>query len=377
MWLRTRMVMWKEFKQIIRDPRLLFVVFMMPIMMLLLYGFAINLDVRHLRMAVYDQDGSQASRELIETFRRNEYFDVIAYPRSYQEITRLLDSSRARVVLVIPVTYSRDLARGDTAPVQVLVDGSDSTTASTAIGYLGQAIQQQSASISIEALERNGLRVGSAVLPVENRMRFWYNPELRSTNFLIPGLIAVILMSLATLLTSVTVVRERERGTIEQLVVSPIKPFELMLGKLTPYIIVAFADILLVLLMGVFVFHIPVRGNPLLVVVLASFFVTAALSIGLLVSTVAPTQQVAMMGSMVLTQLPTVLLSGFIFPISSMPLLIQWLTNIIPARHFIRILRGVVLKGNTVAQVWQPGLALLLLGVALLCISAARFKKKL
>ena len=377
MWLRTRMVMWKEFKQIFRDPRLLVVVVVMPIMMLLIYGYAINLDVRHLKLAIYDQDRSQASRELIATFDHNEYFDITAYPRSYDEITRLLDSSRARVVLVIPVSYSRDLARGETVPVQVLVDGSDSTTASTAIGYLGLALQQHSAQISLEALQRQGLRSSSAVAPVDNRLRYWYNPELRSTNFLIPGLIAVILMALSTLLTSVTIVRERERGTIEQLVVSPIQPLELMVGKLTPYIIIALADVLLVLLVAVFVFHIPVRGNPLVVLVLASFFVTAALGIGLFFSTVAPNQQVAMMAAMMATQLPTVLLSGFIFPISSMPRAIQLLTNIVPARHFIKILRGVILKGNTLEQVWPPGLALLLLGLALLAICAVKFKKKL
>jgi ABC-2 type transport system permease protein len=367
---RIIMIIWKEFVQISRDPRMLGVVIVLPIFMLLLYGYAINLDVKHVRLAVYDQDGSQASRELVGAFTRSQYFDMAVQAWDERAVTQALDAGKARVALIIPATYSADLARGRRATVQVLVDGSDSTTASTAIGYLAGIVQSQNLQVSLQTLERAGQ-------PVEHRARFWYNPELRSTNFIIPGLIAVILMMLAALLTSVTVVRERERGTIESLVVSPVMPFELMLGKLIPYVIIAFFDVLLVLTVGVFVFHIPFVGSVLLVLALSTLFVAAALGIGLLVSTVAPNQQVAMLTAVMATQLPTVLLSGFIFPISSMPHAIQLFTNIIPAAHFIRILRGIVLKGNGLAELWAPSLFLLVLGMVMLAASSARFKKTL
>jgi len=377
MWLRTGMVMWKEFIQIFRDPRLLGVVVVMPLLMLLLYGYAINLDVKHLRVAVYDQDRSRASRDLIEAMAHTDYFDLVAAPSSYREGQQLLDRGTAKVVLVIPAAFERDLARGRTVPVQAVIDGSDSTSASTGVGYLAGVLQQYSTRVALQALSAQGVTLSSNVEPIEHRTRFWYNPALRSTNFLVPGLIAVIQMVLAALLTSVTIVRERERGTIEQLVVSPIRPLELMLGKLLPYVIIAFADVLLILLMGVYLFRIPFRGDPFLVLLCSGFFLVAALGIGLFISTVAPNQQVAMVGAMMATQLPTVLLSGFIFPITSMPRAIQLLTLVIPARHFIHILRGIILKGNTFAQVWQPALLLLAIGLVLLALSTARFKKTL
>lgn len=377
MFLRMRMIMWKEFVQISRDPRLLGVVVVIPIIMLLLYGYAINFDVKNLRLAVYDQDASRASRELINVFTDSDYFRIVGYLQNNNQVTEALDGNVAQLVLIIPPTYSRDLADGMTAQVQVLINGSDSTTASTGIGYIAAILQQQSSRISLEALSRQGVNVSRVVLPVDNRIRYWYNTELRSTNFLVPGMIAMILMMLAALLTSVTVVRERERGTIEQLIVSPVQPLELMLGKLIPYVVIAFCDVLLILLVGVYVFQVPFRGSPWLVLALSGIFVTAALGIGLLVSTVAPNQQLAMLAAMLISQMPSVLLSGFMFPISSMPRPIQLITYLVPARHFINILRGIIMKGNGFAQVWQPALGLLILAVFLLGLSAARFKKKL
>ncbi|HEX2951802.1 MAG TPA: ABC transporter permease [Armatimonadota bacterium] len=371
MILRTWMMIWKEFKQISRDPRMLAVAVLLPVFMLLLYGYAINLDVRHVRMAVYDQDHSQQSREMINAFSCSGYFDIVGYLDNDHDIAPELDDSKAKMVLVIPVTFSHDLADGRRAQVQVLVDGSDSTTASTAIGYATMIIQQQSLKIALSAGQ-----VG-ATQPIDHRSRFWYNPELKSTNFIIPGLIAVILMMLSALLTSVTVVRERERGTIEQLIVSPVKPIEIMLGKLIPYVLIAFCDVILVLIVSTLIFHIPLIGSPLLVLALSAIFVIAALGIGLLISTVAPNQQVAMLVAIMATQLPTVLLSGFMFPISSMPRAIQVLTNIIPAAHFIRILRAIFLKGSGFMMLWKPSLLLLLIGLLMLVLSSVRFRKKL
>ncbi|HEY3377614.1 MAG TPA: ABC transporter permease, partial [Armatimonadota bacterium] len=299
MWLRTRMMIWKEFRQISRDVRMMIVVVMLPIFMLLLYGYAINLDVKHVRMAVYDLDHSAQSRDLIGAFTHSGYFDIVGYLSDEHDVARTLDAGGAKMVLVIPPTFSADLADGRIAPVQVLVDGSDSTSATTAIGYTGTILQEQSQKIVMAALPI----ARGATLPIDSRLRIWYNPELKSANFIIPGLIAVILTMLAALLTSVTVVRERERGTIEQLIVSPLQPIEIMLGKLIPYVIIAFGDVLLVMLVSKLVFQIPLVGSAALVLVLSGIFVTAALGIGLLISTVAPTQQVAMTGAMMGTQL--------------------------------------------------------------------------
>lgn len=377
MWQRTWMIMWKEFIHIRRDPRLLIVVFGMPIFMLLLYGYAINLDIKHVRMGVYDQDQSPASRDLVAEFAHNDYLDIVAYPESPAAVDALLDHGRAKVIIVIPVTYSRDLARSRTAQVQVLVDGSDSTSASTAIGYVNSVLQQHGIRLKVAALQRAGVPTDGVAQSIDHRVRFWYNPELKSSHFIVPGLIAMLLMMLSTLLASVTVVRERERGTIEPLIVSPIRPIELMAGKLIPYVMVAFADVILVLTAGVLVFHVPMAGSPWLVLTLSMVFLIAVLGIGLFISTIAPSQQVAMGGALMFSQLPTVILSGFIFPISSMPPPIQVITNIIPAAHFIKILRAIVLKGSDLSLVWQPALLLLIIGVGMLTLSALRFRKKL
>lgn len=370
---RTGMMIWKEFIQIFRDPRMLTVVVLIPVVMLLLYGFAINFDVKHVRMAVCDFDNSMQSRDLVGAFSRSGYFDIVANVRDTQLLNGLLDEGKAKIILFIPPSYHKELARREKARVQLLLDGSDSTSASTALGYVNVILQQQSTKMALAVLPAS---VGRS-LPIEHRVRYWYNPGLVSTNFIIPGLIAVILMALSALLTSVTVVRERERGTLELLIVSPVQPLEIMLGKLIPYIIIAYGDVLLVLLASRFIFQVPLRGSLLLVLLLSGIFLTAALGIGLFISTVAPTQQVAMLVAILATQLPAVLLSGFIFPISSMPRVIQWMSNIIPATHFIHILRAIFLKGVGLSLLWRPALYLLCIGVAMLTISAARFRKKL
>jgi len=375
--LRTWMIAWKESIQILRDARSLVVVIVLPVLMLIIYGYAINLDVRHVRLAVYDQDRTRASRDLIGAFTRSGRFDVTAYIESTRQIAKALDEGDARIALVIPIHFAADLSRGRAVPVQLIVDGSDSTTASTAIGYAAAIIQQQSVLISLEAVRRTGLATGDSVLPLDARMRFWYNPELKSANFMVPGLIAVILMMLSALLTSMTVVRERERGTIESLIVSPVMPHELMLGKLAPYVIIAFADVILVIAAGRVLFRVPLLGSPALVLVCSAIFLTAALGIGLLVSTLARNQQTAMTVAMLATQLPSMLLSGFLFPISAMPKVIQLLTNIIPARHFLVIVRGIFLKGSGLSLVWQPALVLLTLGIVLLALCSLRFRKRL
>jgi len=371
------MISWKEFIQIFRDARTLAVVVILPVLMLVLFGYAINLDVRHLKLAVHDQDRSQASRDLIGAFSRGEHFDVTAYLGSYDEATEALDRGRVQAALVIPTEFSEDLAAGGAAPVQLLIDGSDSTTASTAIAYANAIILQHSGKISAGALRRRGLMVHAEPLALDTRLRVWYNPELKSTNFIVPGLVAVILMMLAALLTSMTVVRERERGTIEQLIASPVMPHELMLGKLVPYVIIASVDVVLVIAAGKLLFRVPLVGSPVLLLALSAVFLMAALGIGLLISVVSTSQQTAMTVAVLATVLPSMLLSGFIFPISAMPAVLQWLTNVIPATHFLVIARGIFLKGSGLSLLWPQALVLLLYGLLMLGLSSLRFRKRL
>jgi ABC-2 type transport system permease protein len=376
MFRRIRLIIWKEFLQIRRDLRLLAVVIIMPVILLLLYGYAINFDVKHLAIAIYDMDRSPASRALAECFQHNDYFAFRGYLWSPQAVTDALDRGQARVVLTIPPTFSANLAAGRETTVQILVDGADSTTASTGLSYLSGVMEHYATKIRVEALRRQGGE-GRMRPPLEQRLRYWYNPELRSANFLIPGLFAVILMMLAALLTSVTVVRERERGTLEQLIVSPIRPLELMLGKLIPYVLIAFGDVLVIMAVSRWVFHVPLRGNPFLVLGLAAVYVIAALGIGLFISTVARSQQVAMTAAMILSQLPSVILSGFIFPLCSMPRPIQGLAQFVPATHFIKILRAIYLKGSGLEQIWLSAGLLLVFGLTMITLSTLRFRKTL
>jgi ABC-2 type transport system permease protein len=377
MMLRVWMIIWKEFIQIFRDWRTLTVVIILPVLMLILYGYAINFDLKNVSLGVMDQDRSRASRDTINAFVRNPYFEIAGYYHHPREVNDALDRGLVKAVLIIPRGFAGDLDAGRTGEVQILVDGADSTTASTAIGYSQGIIQEHSAEVTVRAVERKGIIDTENFLPVESRLRFWYNPEQRSANYIVPGLIAVIMMLMSSLLTSMTVVRERERGTIEQLIVSPLMPYELMMGKLLPYVIIAFLDVLLVIAAGRILFDVPLRGSPALLLGLSAIFLMAALGIGLFVSVVSPTQQTAFTFAMLASQLPTILLSGFIFPISAMPDVVQWLTNIIPAKHFLIIVRAIFLKGVGLSCLWVPTLVLLAFGIIILGLCSVRFKKKL
>ncbi len=376
MWWRTWLILWKEFKQIARDARLIGVVLGLPAVTLVLYGYAFNLDVKHVRLAVYDQDRTPTSRRLIIAFSGNEYFDVATYPDSYNTLELDIAEGRVKVGLVIPTRFAANLAAGRTAQVQLLIDGSDSTVATTALNYATQIVAQFSGEVTLAALQRLGI-TGRSATPVDNRPRFWYNPELKSIYFLVPGLIAIILASLSSLLTSVTVAREHERGTIETLDASPVMPLELMLGKLTPYVLIALGDVLLVIVASVFLFHVPLRGSVLLVILSSLIFLLTALGIGLYISVISPTQQGAQTMASLTTQLPTVFLSGFVFPISSMPLVLQWVAHLVPAMHLIRILRIIFLKGGGLSLVWGDLLVLLAMALFIITASVRRFRKTL
>lgn len=377
MWTRIRAVMRKEFIHILRDPRTLAVVIVLPVLMLILYGYAINLDVRHLRTAILDQDKTSISREFIRSLQHNEYFDIVRYLDRPGQIDTLFARSEAKLVFVIPRGFGRDVAFGRSTQVQALIDGSDSTTATIAQSYVSGFIQMVSIDYVRQYARRAGLPAERLAVPIDFQPRVWYNPEMKSTHFIVPGLIAVILMQISALLTSLTIVRERERGTIEQLVVSPVMPHELMIGKIVPYVIIAFVDVLLVLASGRLLFGVPLRGSAVLLLLHSAVFLFASMGIGLLISVAARTQLVAFIAAMLGTMLPSVLLSGFMFPISAMPQALQYLTYLIPARYFIVILRGIFLKGVGPEVLWKPALSLIVFGVVALVVSARRFQKRL
>lgn len=365
----------KEFIHILRDPRSLGVAVLLPIVLLLLYGYGINLDVRHLKTAVLDQDSTRQSRTLLSSFEQSGYFDFVTRLNSYSELEKQLDYSKAKVVVVVPKGFARDLSHGK-ADIQIVVDGSDSTTASLAISYGSQVVQKFSRDVRVREIARRGM--SSAVTQgLDVRTRYWYNPELNSTNFIVPGLIAIILMLLSSLLTSMTIVREREKGTIEQLVVSPIMPHELVLGKLVPYVAIAFFDVVVVILAAVFIFGVPLVGSVPLLLGTSVLFLIAALGLGMLISSVSNTQLVAMAIAVMATMLPTVLLSGFMYPISTMPAPIRAITYLIPARYYLVIVRGIFLKGVGPTVLWPQVLMLLVSGVLLIALSARKFKKVL
>lgn len=377
MWTRIRAVMRKEFIHIFRDPRTLAVVMVLPVFMLTIYGYAINLDVRHLRTAILDEDKTSISREFIRSLQHNEYFDIVQYLDRPGQIDALFARGKAKLVFVIPQGFGRDVASGRSPHVQALIDGSDSTTATIARSYVSGFIQTTSIDYARRYARRMGLPAERLAMPIDFQPRVWYNPEMKSTHFIVPGIIAVILMQISALLTSLTIVRERERGTIEQLVVSPVMPHELMIGKIVPYVIIAFADVLLVLASGRLLFGVPLRGSAVLLLLHSAVFLFAAMGIGLLISVVARTQLVAFIAAMLGTMLPSVLLSGFMFPISAMPQVLQYLTYLIPARYFIVILRGIFLKGVGPEVLWKPALSLIVFGVVALVLSARRFQKRL
>ena len=375
MLLRTWAITRKEFIQLVRDVRTLAVIVVLPVLLLVLYGYAINLDVKHLQTAVVDQDRTSGARDLVRAFSNTEYFDIIRYLDSPAEIDDLIQRGAVKVALVIPRGYARDLAAGRRAKIQVIVDGSNPTTATLAVSYVSGIVQGYSSMVTVMAAARAGFTRPDLFLPVDSRPRVWYNPELKSTYFIVPGLIAVILMMLSALLTAMTVVRER--GTIEQLVVSPVMPHELMIGKLIPYVVIAFADIVLVTVAGRLLFGVPLRGSVPLLLGLSAVFLVAVLGIGLLVSTISTTQELAMTIALMTTMLPSFLLSGFVFPISNMPRVIQAITYLIPARYFLVIVRGIFLKGVGWAVLWPQVIPLVIFAAATIGAAALRFKKRL
>ena len=363
-----RPVIRKEFLEISRDARSLVFMIFLPAFMLLMFGYALNFDVKHIPLAVVDQDGSQASRDLVDKFRTTEYFDLKAELVRTSEVDPLMGREAIRVALIIPPKFADDLLAGRSPSVQVLVDGSSAMSGSTAAGYIGAILQVYSQRITLEALTRRG--VTDVSLPIATQVRVWYNPELRSANFLVPGLMAFILMVIVTVSTAFSIVREKERGTMDQIRVSSLRPFELILGKMIPYIIISVVSAHLVLLLGQALFGVGIRGSYPLLLLAMLLFVMGALGQGIFISSITKTQQVAFLLAFLTTMLPTFILSGFVFPIRNMPAPIQAVTYLVPARYFLAVLRAIILKGAGLPAIWDQYLLLVAFAVVSLATSA-------
>lgn len=365
----------KEFLHILRDPRSLGMAIAMPMLLLMLYGYALTLDVDNVPMIVWDQSQTPASRDFVSQFGGSRYFSIEGYGWNYRELEREIDSGHALVALVVPRDFANQVRSGRPASVQLIVDGSDSNTATLAVSYADVVTQTYSQALSLREIRRLG---GTALdAPVDFRPRVWFNPELESRNYIIPGLIAVIMMVIAALLTSLTVAREWERGTMEQLISTPVTGRELVLGKLLPYFTIGLVDVLIAVVLGEFLFHVPLRGSVVLLFASAGIFLVGTMAFGIVISIVAKNQLMANQFAMVLTFVPSFLLSGFIFPISNMPLVIQWITYLVPARYFIALLKAIYLKGVGPSVLAGEGFLLVVYAAANVLMAVGFFRKKL
>lgn len=354
---------------------MLFLSFLAPILQLVLLGYAATFDIRSIPVAVYDRDQSRASRELVEEFTTSGYFVLAANLANADEADKLLEEGAAWLAILIPGNFSEKVARGEAAEVQILIDGSDATTATTSIGYATEILGAASRSIVTRVIERNpGLRRPPRV---EAEVRVWYNPELKSRNFMVPGVVAMVLMIVTMTLTSLGIVKEKEAGTLDQLLVTPIKPYQLIIGKLLPFVLIGAIDVTLVLAVARFWFEVPLQGSILLLYALSGLFVLTTLGLGLFVSTISRTQQQAMMTAQFFILMPFIFLSGFAFPIENMPQIIQYVTYALPLRYFIEIIRGIFLKGSGIAELWPEATALAGFGIATLTLSVLRFRRRL
>lgn len=366
--LRIKAITKKEFLQIWRDPLSLAIAFLMPVIQLFIFGYAITFDVNNISTIVYDQDRSRLSRELASTFEESGYFTIVAYVERDEAIDAYLDAGKARVAIMVPPRFAQKVKTQNDVQVGVIIDGSDSQTATIAEGYISAIAQ-------IFPQRIGGIRITPLIEP---RARVWYNPELRSRNFIVPGLIAMIMAVVVALLTSLTIAREWERGTMEQLISTPVKTPELIIGKLIPYFIIGFLDLILSVVMGVFLFNVPLKGSVVLLVALSSIFLFGGVCQGIIISVVAKdSQALACQMALLSTFLPAFLLSGFVFSIDNMPKILQFITYIVPARYFVTILKGIFLKGIGLSLLFGDALLLAAYGVIVFTIANKRFQKRI
>ena len=372
---RLSALMRKEMLQIVRDPRTLALVFIMPILQLVLLGYAATSDVRNIPLVVLDQDKSPASRTLLESFRAADYFRQAFDVNSESELRSLIDAGSARAGIIIPPDYSSRLAAGRPAQVAFIIDGSDPAIASTTLAAATLIGQARATALSVERLAARGLAVAAAPA-IEVRTRVWYNPDLIAAYYMIPAVVGLILQFLTVILTATAIVRERERGTIEQLIVTPLRASELIVGKLAPYVLIAFIDTIEILAGGVLLFGVPINGSLPLLLVLSGLFLISNLGVGLLISTITSTQQEAIIVA-IFYNLPSIFLSGFIYPVAAMPRVLQFVSLAIPLRYYLIVVRGIVLKGVGMPALWPEVIALSIFAVVVITSAATRFKKRL
>jgi len=367
----------KESLHIRRDPRSLYLAIGLPIVLVLLFGYAITFDIRHVPIGIIDQDGSVLSRDLAARMMSSDYFDLRFVSKDYSRVERLLDEGRVKIIIAIPADFSKDVGRGASPPLQLLVDGTNNNTALIALGYLSRLIQKFAADMLTENMNRQGGLTSGGFPSIEARIRIWYNPELKSANFIVPGLIAVVMMVMTAMLTSLTIAREWENGTMEQLIAGPVRAHEIIIGKLIPYFGLGIAQVVLIVLAGKIIFKVPFRGNLVCLFTVSAIFLFCGLGIGLFVSITAKSQQLAYSLSILTSMLPSFLLSGFIAPIASMPKVIQLVTYLVPAKYFLKTLRGIFLKGYGFSLVWPEIIALSVFGALIFAACVKRLKLRL
>ena len=363
----------KEFTQVLRNPRMRAVVFVMPVVQVLIIGYAVNTDVRHVPLAVYDLDRTPASRDLLARFEGSGCFDVVRRIQGEGDIQTVLDAGSAKAVLRINRGFAEDLDGGRSAQAQLLLDGSDSNTASVILGYAARIAADFNRTIIEQRFAKTaGMRLEAE--PVALAWRAWFNPNLDSRNFFVPGVLAMLVAVISIILSSMAIVREREIGTMEQIMVTPIGRLEFILGKTIPFALIGFLDVALITVIAVFWFQVPLLGNPLFLFLGTGLYLLSTLGVGLFISTVSTTQQQAMMTAFFF-MLPAFMLSGFVYPIANMPKVVQWFTYLNPLRYYLVIIRGVFLKGLGLAVLWPQLLALAILGATMLLLAAGRFRK--
>jgi len=365
----------KELVQILRDSRSLIIVVLMPAVLVLLFGYGVNLDLKGLPVYVFDRDGSQQSQDLLKHFQTSEYFHVERVVGSYSELTRALDDGHAKMGIVIPWDFSQRLRDGRPVEVQALVDGSDDNTANVLIGYSQAVVQGYSAQIQIDWLRERGLSIQPAAMSIQTRT--WYNEDLESSAFIIPGVLALVMSVIGAFLTSLTIAREWERGTMEQLISTPVTAMEIMLGKLAPYFVLGMFDTLISALIAIYWFHVPFRGSWVTLMVASAMFMVVVLSMGFFISVLAKSQFAASQIALLITFLPAFLLSGFLFSIEQMPIALQWITHILPARYYVSVLKKIFLKGTPAHLLYADLVPLAVFTFVLALLATRSFHKRL
>jgi len=365
----------KEVVQILRDSRSLIIVVIMPVILVLLFGYGVNLDLKGLPVYVYDRDGSQQSQDLLKRFQASAYFDVVRVVNDYPALARSLDDGHAKIGIVIPWDFSERLHEGRPVQVQALVDGTDDNTANVLIGYSQAVVQGYSSDIQLEWLRTRGKLVQPAPVSVETRT--WYNEDLESSAFIVPGVLALVMSVIGAFLTSLTIAREWERGTMEQLISTPVTPAEIMLGKLVPYFIIGMFDVIICALIAIYWFQVPFRGSFLTLLVSSAMFLVVVLSLGFFISVIAGSQLAASQIALLITFLPAFLLSGFLYAIEQMPLVLQWITRILPARYYVSVLKKIFLKGTPTALLYPDLVPLAVFTLVLAVLATRAFHKRL